>query len=472
MANYYVSSSTGNDAWPGTIAQPWQNLSKVTTEFAAGTFNPADQILFKRGDTWLCNSSNRIRITVGSGTAGNYITLGAYDSGVDPIFHCQSLSFWLIWHDDGDSGGDYIEIENIIMQGMQNRNLVELQDVHYCYIHDCTFRNVTSPSSWATGIKIAYSSSYNILSNCEFYNIEGEAIYFGNPADTSDTPHHNIVENCTFDDLHSEAVEMKVGNLYNLVSYCTATLAGMREWSCFAVGGRWHCYYGCDFDFEDERGIALGLYSPQLIGNDPTADTVTRCIMKTGYDFCIWCYGDGNRIEDVAMLDSDQGTRFGTHSLDPTAEHVWFFNHPQNNVRDVYQNTTKRVANFSHYYEGDTVWYVGGDRNLAYVQGTLGQELNANDTIEAFDEAGFLAADYDNADNIIHLQTWEEGIAPLAILVATGNICRVMWHNELDGLSGAQINARLATFVTSFSNLTATVYSLSPLRIEATWDPP
>src|SRR3989344_2138478 len=73
---YYVSSSAGNDAWPGTQAQPWQTLNKVNSFL----FNPGDSILFKRGDTW------RETLDVQrSGTAGNPITFSAYGTGINPI---------------------------------------------------------------------------------------------------------------------------------------------------------------------------------------------------------------------------------------------------------------------------------------------------------------------------------------------------------------------------------------------------
>lgn len=48
MATYYVDATGGNDAWPGTEAQPWQTIAKVNGE----AFNAGDSVLFKRGETW------------------------------------------------------------------------------------------------------------------------------------------------------------------------------------------------------------------------------------------------------------------------------------------------------------------------------------------------------------------------------------------------------------------------------------
>src|SRR4030095_6204691 len=46
---YYVSSSSGSDANPGTQASPWKTLAKVSS--ASPLFKPGDSILLKGGDT-------------------------------------------------------------------------------------------------------------------------------------------------------------------------------------------------------------------------------------------------------------------------------------------------------------------------------------------------------------------------------------------------------------------------------------
>ena len=88
---YYVSTS-GDDDNPGTQDLPWRTLSKVNSEFSAGTFNPGDNILFKRGDVWTDGTFLRIR---SGGAAGQPLTIGAYGSGDKPVFdggtHVQCL---------------------------------------------------------------------------------------------------------------------------------------------------------------------------------------------------------------------------------------------------------------------------------------------------------------------------------------------------------------------------------------------
>lgn len=97
QTTYYVSWSGGNDANNGTsTATPWKTLRKAETT----TINPGDKILFKRGDTW--NFENEVSYFDGfdvlsSGTAGNYITYGAYGTGARPIFtDKQDVPGWTV----------------------------------------------------------------------------------------------------------------------------------------------------------------------------------------------------------------------------------------------------------------------------------------------------------------------------------------------------------------------------------------
>lgn len=79
---FYVSQSTGNDSNPGTIALPWQTISKVNgTTLAAG-----QSVGFKTGDTW------RETLTPGqSGSAGQPITFASYGAGASPIVSGSNL---------------------------------------------------------------------------------------------------------------------------------------------------------------------------------------------------------------------------------------------------------------------------------------------------------------------------------------------------------------------------------------------
>ncbi len=83
---FYVSSSTGNDSNPGTLATPWKTLAHVNGQ----TFSPGTSILFKRGDTWRTDGNSPYSLGAkllppSSGTAGNPIVFDAYGTGANPI---------------------------------------------------------------------------------------------------------------------------------------------------------------------------------------------------------------------------------------------------------------------------------------------------------------------------------------------------------------------------------------------------
>ncbi len=76
MAQYYVSSGSGNDGWAGTIGAPWKTLNQVwNANLPAGSI-----INLKRGDRW--DEDHTIR---NGGTAGNPVVYQAYGSGALPI---------------------------------------------------------------------------------------------------------------------------------------------------------------------------------------------------------------------------------------------------------------------------------------------------------------------------------------------------------------------------------------------------
>lgn len=89
--NYYVKNG-GNDGAAGTSdATAWANISKVNSEWLAGTFAPGDSILFRRGDLW------HGTITVSeSGTSGSPIVIGAYGTGNLPVIEgFRTPTIWI-----------------------------------------------------------------------------------------------------------------------------------------------------------------------------------------------------------------------------------------------------------------------------------------------------------------------------------------------------------------------------------------
>src|SRR5258707_15155982 len=69
---YYVDSVGGLDSNPGTLAQPWQTITKVNA-----TVGGSQSVGFKKGATF------NGQLTPGA----NGITYGAYGSGANPIIN-------------------------------------------------------------------------------------------------------------------------------------------------------------------------------------------------------------------------------------------------------------------------------------------------------------------------------------------------------------------------------------------------
>ena len=80
---YYVDASDGDDSNSGTSPdQAWQSISKVNSEM--WNFQPGDNILFQRGETF--GGTVHLYITCSGSETGGYITFGAYGTGPKPIF--------------------------------------------------------------------------------------------------------------------------------------------------------------------------------------------------------------------------------------------------------------------------------------------------------------------------------------------------------------------------------------------------
>ena len=109
-AIYYVSNS-GNDGAAGTsIATAWRTVAKVNSP--GFSYSAGDQVLFRKGGIWY-----EKLIPPSSGSSGNPVIFGAYDSGNDPIITARgALPGWSStgnWTNQGSNrwsisyGGNY-----------------------------------------------------------------------------------------------------------------------------------------------------------------------------------------------------------------------------------------------------------------------------------------------------------------------------------------------------------------------------
>jgi len=102
MTEYFVANS-GDDSNNGQSEEnAWKTLAKVN----GSSFNPGDNILFKRGDTFM----GRLRPTI-NGELGEHIVFGAYGSGNKPIINGVGQSDSLLV-----SGGLHMTFQDLNLQ--------------------------------------------------------------------------------------------------------------------------------------------------------------------------------------------------------------------------------------------------------------------------------------------------------------------------------------------------------------------
>ncbi len=100
---YYVDS-TATCPGAGTEASPWCGFSVIDSS----TFQPGDQILLKRGDSFTGEM-----VLYGSGTSTNYLTVSAYGSGAAPIINGNDNTSFIGINLYNNS---YVEIEDITVE--------------------------------------------------------------------------------------------------------------------------------------------------------------------------------------------------------------------------------------------------------------------------------------------------------------------------------------------------------------------
>lgn len=115
--NYYIKTGGDDEAIGTSDGTAWATVTKVNSYWAAGSFAPGDSILFNRGDTFYGGL-----VVAENGATGNYITVGSYGSGANPIINgFTTLSSWT------DEGGHIFScslhcgfvLNNVLVNGTQ-----------------------------------------------------------------------------------------------------------------------------------------------------------------------------------------------------------------------------------------------------------------------------------------------------------------------------------------------------------------
>lgn len=127
-ATYYVDSNVGNDANSGTsVTSPWSTISKVN----GTTFNPGDQILFKKGTTWFNTTLN----VTSSGTSTAPIVYGSYGSGELPVLDGTRTLQNICLSD----AKDYVTIQEIRFINANGEGTVRIKNGTGVKVQNCEF---------------------------------------------------------------------------------------------------------------------------------------------------------------------------------------------------------------------------------------------------------------------------------------------------------------------------------------------
>jgi parallel beta-helix repeat protein len=177
--NYYVSSSTGNDANAGTISAPFRTLNKVNT-LALLT---KDSVLFKRGDTFLGKL-----IVKSSGSSTGRIVYGAYGTGNKPILYGFAP---VTWTSVGTNLYETVEtipvVVNLVVVGTALQKMGRFPNTGYLTINSysgttsITSSQLTSPTNW-TGADVVIRKNRWILDVCKVTNQVSTTVSYTNPA--------------------------------------------------------------------------------------------------------------------------------------------------------------------------------------------------------------------------------------------------------------------------------------------------
>jgi hypothetical protein len=126
---YYVDSSLGDDANPGTSpAAPWRSLAPVQ----ARSFAPGDALNFARGSLWTGGL-----VIADSGTADRPLTLRAYGSGPRPVFRATRA-----WSRAVTINASWVVLEGVRVQDAHEAGVLVTEGSQHNTIRGCEITSV------------------------------------------------------------------------------------------------------------------------------------------------------------------------------------------------------------------------------------------------------------------------------------------------------------------------------------------
>ena len=211
FATDYFVSTTGDDAWPGTISQPW-----ATFEHAIATVAPGDTINVRAGTydetAWFLDKE---------GAPGAWITLRSYDGDLAAVItdkvYVHNSKYIRIEGFDISGGANALHIDPASGLFPRSANI----EVFRCYVHD--------PSRGDT-CKIN-NADYVLVEDCEFASNGGEQL-----VDLGWT-FYVTLRRCYLRDFSSAAYQVKGGCFYSWVEDCVISHTTDADSKAIRFGG-------------------------------------------------------------------------------------------------------------------------------------------------------------------------------------------------------------------------------------------
>jgi len=318
-ATYYVNATAGNDTNSGTsVTSPWKSISKVN----AFSFQPGDNILFKRGCIWA-----QALIVKTSGTSASPITYGAYDAGSLPVIDAQN----------------------------QFSNIINITDKNFIIVENFRLTNALASSS-SSGSVLIVRSTGSIIRNCEIYQTGRAGIFIEGAANCLIQKNSITIPElilCETDCIYSQRNSGIVYDGNSLINNNTENIAGVQGHDdCLQMYGNngdivKNNYVEQTSTVEGRQGIysesSTGLV--QFYNNVCKARTSSASMLKykekvsgSGVIVSNTVYGEGTNLVQI----DDPGVEFKNNIVQTTAnsECVLFINNvsPANVNNNLYKN--------------------------------------------------------------------------------------------------------------------------------------
>jgi hypothetical protein len=214
---YYVDATNGQDTNTGLSEKAaWKTIAKIN----GSSFNPGDQILFKKGETW------REQLTIpSSGSLGNPITFGAYGAGNKPVIsganaraptfparsHCILLQ------------RNYVIIDTFELEYPSGSNIILTNAANYNIVRNCTVKH--SPNvGWKAGI-ILNRANYNLITGNTVQDCHKGIVLSGYHVSEEYQTDNNIVSRNTVLRINDTGISIEAGSqtsyqpAYNIIEY-------------------------------------------------------------------------------------------------------------------------------------------------------------------------------------------------------------------------------------------------------------